>query len=142
MMVRRRSLVMATAAGGLIIVVAVIAQTFWGVGFGPAPPLGAVRLHIATEAPRLFPFGCTLALLLPVRVASTTDELTLVSVETGQPVPVVWPSGFAAWRVGGRAELVARDGTLVGREGDELDNLGGGVGGDDIFHVCIVGGHP
>jgi hypothetical protein len=74
------------------------------------------------------------------RVATSDDDLILLTVPKGEPVQVVWPSGWAAWRVGGRAELVARDGSVVAREGDVLDDLGGGVGVDDAFQVCVIGG--
>jgi hypothetical protein len=141
---RRRLLIAAAAAIAIVIlVVAWVAQSIWGVGFGQTPPSGASRLQLATDAPVLSPFiGCPLALLLPVRVASTADSLIVVSVGTGEPESVVWPSGFAAWREAGRATLIARDGTVVGREGDVLEGLGGGVGTDDLFHVCDVGPRP
>lgn len=108
---------------------------------GPALPAGATRLHIATAAPHLVPtLGCPTALLLPVRVTTADDDLIFLSVETGKPVQIVWPSGWAAWRVNGRAELVARNGLVVAREGDVIeDRFGGGVGVDDAFHVCDIG---
>ncbi len=105
---------------------------------GPAIPAGATRLHIATDGPSLS-FGCAAALLLPARVATSGDELQLVSLTTGQPMRVVWPSGFAAWRADGRAVLADPWGNVVGREGDVLDGLGGGEGGDQAFHICPLG---
>jgi hypothetical protein len=109
---------------------------------GPAVPAGATRLQIATEAPHLVPhLGCATALLGPVRVATSGDDLTVLSVRTGEPIKVVWPSGYAAWRRDGRAELVTRDGSIVSREGDVIeDRFGGGMGLDDAFHVCVIGG--
>jgi len=104
---------------------------------GPALPPGAARLHITTDsAPR---FACMAALLVPVRIVSTDAELILVSVASDEPVPVVWPSGYAAWRIGGRAVLAGPYGDVIGWEGDELDSLGGGVGADDVIHVCGAG---
>ena len=32
------------------------------------------------------------------------------------------------------------DGTVIGREGDIVEGYGGGVGDDDVFHVCVIGG--
>ena len=142
MVLRRKTRVIATVAGGVVILLAVAALRLSPLWPGPALPEGATRLHIVTEAPHLVPnLGCTTALLGPVRVASSDDDLTVLSVATGEPVQVVWPSGWAAWRVDGRAELVARDGSVIAREGDVIeDRFGGGTGVDDAFHVCIIGG--
>jgi hypothetical protein len=108
---------------------------------GPAIPAHASRLRIATEAPHLVPaLGCQTALLGPVRVSSSGDELIAVSTTTGEPVQVVWPSGYVAWRIGGHAELVARDGSVLAREGDVIqDRFAGGVSVGNAFHVCIPG---
>ena len=84
--------------------------------------------------------GCELALLVPARITTSGDDLVLQSVATGDPIQVVWPSGWAAWRINGQAQLVGRDGAIVAREGDILSNLGGGLGTDDRFHICIIGG--
>ena len=106
---------------------------------GPALPAGATRLHIATAPAHLVPnLGCPTALLGPVRVATQDDDLIFISVETNEPAMVVWPSGWAAWRIGGRAELVDRNGSVVGREGEVIPaRYGGGVYADGAFHVCM-----
>jgi hypothetical protein len=54
-------------------------------------------------------------------------------------VKLVWPSGFAAWRIGGQSVLADPWGHIVGRDGDVLDSLGGGMSTDDAFHVCPFG---
>ncbi len=105
---------------------------------GPSLPTGATRLQITTDGPNLS-FGCATALLAPIRVATSGDGLVLVNVASGEPVKVAWPSGFAAWRVEGRAVVADPWGNVVGREGDILDSLGGGVGVDDTFHICPLG---
>jgi hypothetical protein len=105
---------------------------------GPFPPSGATRLHIATETPNLTP-GCAAALLAPARVTTDGDDLTLVAVGSGETLRVVWPSGFGAWRSGGRAVVADQWGRVVGREGDVLDSLGGGLGPDGVFHICPFG---
>ncbi len=132
---------MAVAGGFLLLLVAagLRLSPLWP---GPALPEGATRLHIDTAAPHLVPnFGCPAALLAPVRVASSGDDLIVLSVETDELVQVVWPTGWAAWRVDGRAELVDRFGSVIAREGDVIENQFGGAAGDDgAIHICIIGG--
>ncbi|HTS14280.1 MAG TPA: hypothetical protein VMH24_01330 [Candidatus Sulfotelmatobacter sp.] len=107
---------------------------------GPSLPTGATPLTLATEPAHLVPtFACETALLAPGRVTVVGDALVLVPEAGGAPVSVVWPTGWAAWRRDGRAELVDRDGTVVGREGDIVQGFGGGLGADDAFHVCQPG---
>ena len=136
-MSRPRKVFIATAAVG-VIVLAVAALRVWPVFTGPALPAGATRLHIATEGPNLS-LGCAAAALAPVRVASSGQELILVSVESGETVKVVWPGGFAAWQIGGGSVVADPWGSVVGRDGDVLDSLGGGLGLDDAFHICPFG---
>jgi hypothetical protein len=107
---------------------------------GPALPDGATRLAISTAEPHLMPtFGCATAMLGPVRVTTTDGAMIFVGAESGEPVQIVWPSGWAAWRLDGRAELVDRDGTVIAREGDVIHDRFGGGGGDGAFHVCAIG---
>lgn len=105
---------------------------------GPAMPAGATRLAIATERPNLN-LGCHTALLAPARVSTSGDALVLVTVDSGEIVNVVWPSGFGAWRAGGRAVLADPWSAIVGMDGDVLSGLGGGLGTDDLFHICPFG---
>jgi len=136
-MSRHRKVFIVIAAAG-VIVIGAIGLRVLPLFTGPSLPPGATRLHILTEGPNLS-FGCAAAALSPVRVATSGDELILVSVESGDTVRVVWPSGFAAWRTGGRAVVADPWGSVVGRDGDVLDSLGGGTGGDDAFHICPFG---
>lgn len=136
---RRTRIVAALVIGGILLVLGVWRCTpLWP---GPGLPAGATRLTLTTEAPHLVPaMGCAAALLGPVRVTTSGDKLIVVSVETGETVKVIWPAGWAAWRVDGRAELVRRDGSIVARDGDVLeDRFGGGMSDDDAFHVCDIG---
>jgi hypothetical protein len=128
------------AAIGVVIVIAVglTALRFLPILTGPAIPEGATRLHVLTEAPNLS-FGCAAAALSPVRISTSGDELILVAVESGDTMNVVWPSGFAAWQVDGRAVLSDPWGSVLGRDGDVLDSLGGGSGLGDAFHICPFG---
>ena len=62
-----------------------------------------------------------------------------VSLDTKSVADLVWPRGFSARLLDGRAELNRRDGSVIAREGDVLDDMGGGgMGG--AFHVCTVAG--
>lgn len=136
-MSRRRTV----SAWFLVAVVVVLAAVAWRVlplVTGPALPAGATRLTIATERPNLT-MGCAAALLSPARVTTSGDDLVLVGVESGETLAVVWPAGFGAWRAGGRAVIADPWGSIVGREGDVLDWLGGGMGMDDAFHICPFG---
>jgi hypothetical protein len=122
----------------VVIVVVAVAWRLAPLWTGPSLPDGAMRLQITTQGPNLS-FGCAAALLSPARVEEAGDDLVLVSVESGHILPVVWPSGFAAWRVGGRAVIADPWGGVVGREGDVLDSLSGGLGIEDAFVICPVG---
>lgn len=107
---------------------------------GPSLPAGATPLVLDTEPAHLIPtLGCETALLMPARIAVEGDELVLVPEAGGNYERVVWPSGWAAWRLGGRAQLVNRDGQVVGSEGEVVTGFGGGVATDNRFHVCIIG---
>jgi hypothetical protein len=136
-MSRRRKVLLTISVAGLVLV-AGLALWVLPLFVGPALPAGATRLHITTAGPNLT-LGCAAALLSPVRVATSDDELTLVYVESGTEAKVVWPSGFAAWRVGGRSVVADPWGNVVGREGGVLDSLSGGEGSDDAFHICPYG---
>ena len=134
----RRRTVLAVAILAVVAAGAFRLSPLWP---GPSLPPGATRLHIATAAPHLVPnLGCPTALLGPARVATEHDDLIVLSVQTSEPVRVVWPSGWAAWLLAGRAELVDRDGSVIAREGEVIPaRFGGGVGADGAFHVCAIG---
>jgi hypothetical protein len=96
----------------------------------------ATRLGIQTE-PASSAVACDLSALAPVRIDRDGDDMVFVG-GTGARVSIIWPLGFAAWLEYGEAVLYARDGSVVGREGDVLDTIGGAAD-DDGFHVCKVG---
>ena len=62
--------------------------------------------------------------LTPVRIERQGSELRFSGVPGGEDVRLIWPNGFAARLVDGQGMLYASDGSVVGREGDELDDLG------------------
>lgn len=125
----------------LVVVAVVLAAVAWRVVpvfTGPAMPSEATRLHIATQRP-VFVSGCTTAALAPAIVATEGDELILIGVESGATIAVVWPAGFGAWRIDGRAVVADPWGGVVGREGDIVTGLGGGSGTDGAFYICPFG---
>lgn len=65
--------------------------------------------------------------------------MVFVEVGTEARRSIVWPFGFAAWLERGVAVLYASDGSIVGREGDVLDNIGGAAIAGEGFRVCAVG---
>jgi hypothetical protein len=107
---------------------------------GCGPGISGERLDIRTGAFNVGPGACPAALVPPFRIDRAGSELIFVDAGTGQRLSIVWPFGFAAWVENGRAVLYARDGKVVGREGDTLDNIGGGSTPDgDAILVCAVG---
>ncbi len=136
MHLRRRTIVVLIVAVVVVVALTVRLTPLWP---GPAIPAGATALHIETAPPHLIPtMGCPAAALAPARIEVDGDALILVSLDGGAPISVVWPSGWAAWRRDGTAELVDRDGNVVGRQGDVIDGYGGGTGLDGKFHVCLI----
>lgn len=105
-------------------------------------PAGATSLRLHTLQPVWrWPWdiqGCPLALLNPVKVARVQDAITFTLVATGQPIDVIWPGGFSGRLNNGTAEIVSTEGWVIAREGDVLDDLGGGGGdNDNEFVVCF-----
>jgi hypothetical protein len=74
----------------------------------------------------------------PVRVVRNSDSLDLVNVQTGRTIRVLWPMGFEARLIDGRGAIVDYNGNVVGREGDVLEGIGGGLGLEDRFFICSI----
>jgi hypothetical protein len=97
---------------------------------GPAPPL-----------PSGASWACPQAEALPVRPAQDGQTLVFISLDGKRTVDLVWPRGFSARLLDERAELIGRNGSVIARDGDVLDGIGGGLGSTgDAFHVCSVAG--
>ena len=127
----------------LLLVLAVVAGMLVRLGLPPRPatlPPGAAPLALLTQRSPIWRFpigGCPLALLMPVRVERDGSTLALASLADGQRASVVWPAGFGARLLNGRAELVTPGGRVFAREGDVLQYLYGGVGEDGQFLICF-----
>lgn len=105
-----------------------------------ALPEGAAPLALRTQTPRLWPprgFGCPMALAPELRVWREADEMVFLRVSDAQRVVVVWPPGFSARLMRGRAELVMPDGGVLAREGDILTNLAGEAADNGDILVCV-----
>jgi hypothetical protein len=106
-----------------------------------ALPLGLAVEDPAPHLPAGAQWACALAEALPVRPAQDGQTLVFISLEGKHTVDLVWPRGFSARLLDGRAELIGRDGSVIARDGDVLGGIGGGVGSTgDAFHVCSVAG--
>lgn len=117
---------------GLLLAVAV------SLGACSTDPEGT-RLGLRTAAFQLGLTTCPGAAATSFRIERDGGEMVFVDVETDEVRSMTWPFGFAAWLEFDVAVLYASDGTVVGREGDVVDNIGGaGVEGEG-FHVCSVG---
>ena len=58
-------------------------------------------------------------------------------VDVAERASIVWPSGFSARFLHGRADLVSPDGSVLAREGDVISNLAGGAADNGDILVCI-----
>ena len=106
---------------------------------GPALPPGATALRLSTKPAGIYPGYCPGDTEVPAaRVAVLDNGLELLTEDGGQPLNVSFPHGWSAWRIDGVAELVSRDGNVVGREGDVLRHLHASLN-DQAFLVCDGG---
>lgn len=78
-----------------------------------------------------------MALVPDLRVWREGDEMVFLRASDQQHVVVVWPPGFSARLLRGRAELVLPDGGVLAREGDIVTNLAGEAADNGDILVCV-----
>ena len=108
----------------------------------PQLPEGATTLALRTyptswQAPWL-PRTCPLALVPPVKMVHEGQTVVFDGLDGGGRVPVVFPAGFQAWSVAGKAQLVTPEGYVLAREGDVLVGLSGSAADNGDLNVCFT----
>ena len=56
---------------------------------------------------------------------------------SGNRLQVIWPNGYSAWLMNGRAELVPPNGSVLAREGDVISNLSGSAADNGDILICF-----
>jgi hypothetical protein len=105
-----------------------------------ALPASATALELRTQPWRPWPFGsfgCGLAALTPIRGEHLGSAMVFADEASGTVLPVVWPSGYSARLLDGRAELVRPDGSVLARDGDVISNLASGAADNGDLLVCL-----
>lgn len=104
----------------------------------PAPlPSGAAALLLETTPPATEyreGWACPAELINPVRLVSDGETVAFQYLD-GRRVDLVWPRGFSARMLDGRTEIVAPDGSVIARDGDEISELVG-----DTREICEING--
>lgn len=110
----------------------------------PAPlPSGATLLDLHTAPPQAtvpVNWACPGDTIQPAKVVHQADAVVFILQTTGDRIDLVWPRGFSAWLLNGRAEVVAPSGRAVLREGDVFSDIISGV--PNICEVDGVGYPP
>jgi hypothetical protein len=123
-----------TRIAAVVVVLLLAAGSAW-LRFGTGSPgaqgqaLSIVNDAAPTPLPSGLSYSCPLTLTnMSLRVEVAGTRLVVVDATTLSPVDAVWPYGFSARLIDGKAELLASDGTVVAREGDVLTSVNGHEG--------------
>jgi hypothetical protein len=108
-------------------------------------PSGALALSLPTQPPVATPIssgGIACQLIGPERVTFDWDRAAhkvsfpFIPWSDSKATAILWPRGFSAREYLGRAELVAPNGSVVARDGEQVPS----VIGPDPEHICMVAG--
>lgn len=130
-------------AVGLLVAVALVAgAAVWllGPSQSAALPANAAPLVLRTQPWRIWPpsgFSCPMAALTPIRVERDGGSMVFADEASGNRGPVVWPNGYSAWLMNGRAELVSPNGSVLARDGDVISNLASGAADNGDILICF-----
>lgn len=108
---------------------AIVIAVVVGVSLAACLPGAPVGLRTAAAPAQ----ACMDALMVGTLARHPLSGLGITSAD-GQSTPVEWPFGYTARGQGGRIVLVDPSGTVVAREGDEIQ-VGGGFG-TNFWHAC------
>jgi hypothetical protein len=98
-------------------------------------PLIGKRIDLATSDPPLpGTTVCDLALSSGLLARNPRTGLGLLDT-TGTEHDVIWPAGYTAWIVNGRADLRDESGDVIAHEGDRIE-LTGGLGPERVWVSC------
>lgn len=78
-----------------------------------------------------------MAALTPIRVERDGGSMVFADEASGNRGPVVWPNGYSAWLMNGRAELVSPNGSVLARDGDVISNLASGAADNGDILICF-----
>lgn len=128
---------------GLLVAVALVAgAAVWLLGPSQAAvlPANAVPLVLRTQPWRLWPpvgFSCGMAGVTPIRVERDGGSMVFADATSGNRSQIVWPNGYSARLMNGRAELVPPNGSVLARDGDVISGLSGNAQDNGDTFICL-----
>jgi hypothetical protein len=78
-----------------------------------------------------------MAALTPIRVERDGGSMVFADETSGKRLQVVWPNGYSARLMNGRAELIPPNGSVLARDGDVISNLAAGAADNGDLLICL-----
>lgn len=126
-------------ASGVAVAILGLALGLRAAGQPPSQAGASVPVAGSPGPSRSFVAVCGQA-VIAVKIGHLGSTVTFADAVTGTLADLTFPTGFTTSVADGRAELLASDGTVIGREGQTLQLGGAGVVDSNTFHVCTVNG--